>query len=293
MFPHTAGVNVGPNVIAGDREGHVTSSAPSAAVIAAADRLWTASESGVACAPVRDLLAADAVVEAYAVQQHNVDRLTREKRWRVCGRKIGLTSVAVQQQLGVDRPDFGALFAETAFADGEVVPSEVLLQPKVEAEVALVLAADMDRGRHTIADVLSATAYALPALEIVDSRITGWDITYVDTVADNASSGLFVLGTVPVPLTVDLAATEMELQVNGVPSSSGTGAACLGNPLIAARWLADTMSQLGTPLRAGDIVLTGALGPMVAVTPGDEVTATITGIGRVGTRFSAAGEVAS
>jgi 2-keto-4-pentenoate hydratase len=253
----------------------------------AADRLWDAGTTGMPCAPVRDLIPAHAADDAYRVQQHNVDRIIAERGWRVCGRKIGLTAPAVQAQLGVDQPDFGALFAELCHGDGEEVPTGELLQPRVEAEVALVLDQDLDLGVHTVSDVLAATAFALPALEIVDSRVAGWDVTFVDTVADNASAGRFVLGVVPVPLDRDLSAIEMRMAVNGVERSAGTGGACLGNPLFAARWLADTMSRLGTPLRAGDVVLTGALGPMTDVVAGDVVEAVIDGLGRVRTRFSA------
>lgn len=258
------------------------------AVHDAADRLSRACETGVPCEPVRDLIEAGDVNTAYAVQQANVDRLVRDKGWRVCGRKIGLTSPVVQAQLGVDQPDFGALFAQLSHGDGEEVPTGDLLQPRVEAEVALVLERDLDLGHHTVADVLVATAFALPALEIVDSRIRGWDITFVDTVADNASGGRFVLGTVPVPLRgLDLSAVEMVMALNGEQRSQGTGSSCLGNPLLAVRWLADVLSAMGTPLSAGDVVLTGALGPMAAVAAGDVVEATISGLGRVGARFSA------
>ena len=253
----------------------------------AAARLWAAAETSTPCAPVRDLLAADDVDAAYAVQQRNIDRAVAERGWRVCGRKIGLTNPAVQAQLGVDRPDFGTLFAELAHGDGQEVPIGTLLQPRIEAEVALVLDDDLDLGTHTVADVIAATGFLLPVLEIVDSRVADWDITFVDTVADNASSGRFVLGTVPVGLDVDLAQVTMRLSVNGAERSIGGGAACLGNPLFAARWLADTMCRLGTPLVAGDIILTGALGPMVPIDAGDRVEAGIEGVGRVGTRFSA------
>lgn len=254
---------------------------------AAAERLWKAAESGEPCAPVRDLIAADDIEGAYAVAQRNVARTEAERGWRLNGHKIGLTAPAVQQQLGVDRPDFGMLFAELAHASGEEVPTDELLQPKVEAEIALVLKHDLDLKVHTIADVISAVDYVLPALEIVDSRVADWKITFVDTVADNASSGRYVLGTVPVRLDgLDLAAVEMTMDVNGEQVSAGNGAACLGNPLIAARWLADTMSQAGTPLRAGGVVLTGALGPMAVVAAGDAVVADITGIGSVSARFA-------
>jgi 2-keto-4-pentenoate hydratase len=257
------------------------------AITDAATRLFEAGQTGSPCEPVRDLLPPDDVDAAYAVQQANVRRLLSESGWRVCGRKIGLTSPVVQAQLGVNQPDFGALFVELSHGDGEEVPTESLLQPRVEAEVALILGADLDLGRHSVADVIRATAFALPALEIVDSRIRDWDIRFVDTVADNASAGRFVLGTVPVPLEqVDLAEVQMSMSVDGAVASAGAGSACLGNPLFAARWLADTLCAMGTPLRAGDVVLTGALGPMVPVRPGAQVEATITGLGRVRCRFS-------
>jgi 2-keto-4-pentenoate hydratase len=256
-------------------------------VAAAAERLWQAQATRTPCAPVRDLVEVPAVDTAYAIAQANVARIVAERGWRLNGHKIGLTSPAVQRQLGVDRPDFGVLFAELAHTSGEEVPVTDLLQPRVEAEVALVLRHDLDERVHTIADVISAVDYVLPALEIVDSRVAGWDITFVDTVADNASAGRYVLGTVPVRLDgLDLAAIEMTMTVNGESASTGRGSACLGNPLIAARWLADTMSQAGTPLRAGGVVLTGALGPMTAVAPGDEVAATITGVGTVTATFA-------
>lgn len=253
----------------------------------AATRLHEAATTGRPCDPVRDVIAADDVRAAYAVQRRNVERLVTDRGYRVCGRKIGLTSPVVQRQLGVEQPDFGALFAELGHGDGEEVQTSDLLQPRVEAEVALVLEHDLDLGSHTVADVIRATAFALPALEIVDSRIRGWDITFVDTVADNASAGRFVLGTVPVLLAgLDLAQVTMEMAIDGETCSSGTGAACLGNPLFAARWLADVLSAMGTPLRAGDIVLTGALGPMKDVAAGQSVDAHITGLGRVRATFT-------
>ncbi len=257
------------------------------AIDEATERLWEAAATGEPCAPVRDLIADDDIGAAYAVAQRNIARTVAERGWRLNGHKIGLTSPAVQKQLGVDRPDFGMLFAELAHTSGETVPVTDLLQPKVEAEVALVLRHDLDLQVHTIADVISAVEYVLPALEIVDSRIAGWDITFVDTVADNASAGRYVLGTVPVRLDgIDLAGVEMTMTINGEPASTGRGAACLGNPLIAARWLADTMSQAGTPLRAGGVVLTGALGPMATVGTGDEVVAEISGLGTVTATFA-------
>ncbi|GAA5015027.1 2-keto-4-pentenoate hydratase [Kitasatospora paranensis] len=261
-----------------------------AEVVKAAEVLAEAARTGVPCPPVRSLLAPGDVAAAYAVQRFAVDRAVAAGR-RVAGRKIGLTSPAVQRQLGVGQPDFGALMADMAVPDGGLVPVGRLLQPKVEAEVALVLGADLPHADCTVADVIRAVDFALPALEIVDSRIAGWDITITDTVADNASSGLFVLGGTPVPLTaVDLRAVAMTLTQDGREVSRGTGADCLGGPLNAAVWLASTLASMGDPLRAGDIVLTGALGPMAAAAPGDSFEAHITGLGSVRVAFAPEGD---
>ncbi|WP_442873283.1 2-keto-4-pentenoate hydratase [Cupriavidus sp. USMAA2-4] len=252
-----------------------------------AQRLWRAAELRQPTPPVREELAAaagpggDVLTMAYQVQQALSERRLAGGE-RLVGRKIGLTSKAVQRQLGVDAPDFGALFASMAAGDGEEIAWSRTLQPRVEAEIALVLQRDLPHLSHTVADVISATAYALPALEVVGSRIADWDIRLADTVADNASSGLFVLGTRPVTLDrLDLVDCGMVMERRGEPVSSGVGAACLGNPLNAAVWLADTMARLGAPLRAGDVLLTGALGPMVAVAPGDVFQARIEGLGSV------------
>ncbi|NUP24935.1 MAG: 2-keto-4-pentenoate hydratase [Streptomyces sp.] len=264
------------------------------AVAKAADVLAEAARTGVACPPVRDLFdggrdpfdGGGDLETAYAVQQLNVRRALDAGR-RVVGRKIGLTSPAVQRQLGVDRPDFGALFADMAVVDGGTVPAGRLLQPKVEAEVALVLGRDLPHRECTVVDLLRAVDFALPALEIVDSRIAGWDISLVDTVADNASCGLYVLGGTPVPLTrVDLRAVTMTMSRNGETASEGNGAACLGSPLNAAVWLASALAERGDPLRAGDLVLTGALGPMAPAAPGDVFEAHISELGPVRVTFA-------
>ncbi|WP_321933960.1 2-keto-4-pentenoate hydratase [Paraburkholderia sp. J8-2] len=256
-------------------------------VAALAARLREAETSRNVIEPVRGEIAIDDVATAYAVQQANVD-LRVAAGERIVGRKIGLTSLAVQKQLGVDQPDFGALFASMAYGDAEAIPLSQLIQPKVEAEIALVLEHDLTFEKHTFVDILRASAYALAAIEVVDSRIQNWDIRFVDTVADNASSARFVVGSRPVPLSqIDLTACAMELSREGVVLSRGNGAACLGNPLNAAVWLADRMVQLGTPLRAGDVVLTGALGPMVAVKEPGTYTAQIEGLGSVRATFSA------
>jgi len=257
---------------------------------AIADLLWQAEQSREPVPPVRERIAriaggGDELAVAYQVQQVNTRRRL-DGGARLVGRKIGLTSLAVQRQLGVASPDFGALFADMAVGDGEEIAWSRVMQPKAEAEIALVLARDLPHARHTVADLIGATAYALPAIEVVGSRIANWDIRLADTVADNASSGLFVLGTRPVPLArLDLAGCGMAMERRGEPVSVGAGAACLGNPLNAAVWLADTLARLGSPLCAGDVLMTGALGPMAAVAPGDVFTARIEGLGSVSAVF--------
>lgn len=245
-----------------------------------ANLLDSAARTGEAIAPIRDQLSSG-IAQAYEVQQLNTQRLISQGR-RVTGRKIGLTSHSVQQQLGVDQPDFGALFDSMEVSDGETIAWSRVMQAKCEAEVALVLEHDLDREGIVLSDLLAVTAYALPAIEVVGSRIANWDINILDTVADNASAGLYVLGQRPVKLDgLDLRLAGMVMERHGEPVSFGVGAACLGHPFNAALWLARTLVEMGTPLRAGDVVLTGALGPMVEVAPGDVFEARIQGLGSV------------
>jgi 2-keto-4-pentenoate hydratase len=252
----------------------------------AASRLLEAARTGRPCAPVRDLLGAGDVRRGYAVQE----LLTAARVGagaRIVGRKIGLTSAAVQTQLGVDQPDFGVLFDDMQYASGDPVPHDRLLQPQVEAEVAFILGEDLDGDDFGIERVRAAVGYATAALEIVDSRIAGWDISYADTVADNASSGLFVLGHERVSLDeFDPQLTEMSMTVDGDEVSVGRGSACLGDPLLAVAWLAGKAAEFGDPLRAGQIILSGALGPMVPVEPGVVVRATMSGLGEVSASFT-------
>lgn len=256
------------------------------AIQEAADLLWAAAETGTTVAPVRDLLAEGGPDAAYAAQEINTRRGLAAGR-RLVGRKIGLTSVAVQRQLGVDQPDYGMLFADMAMPDGLEIPIGRLIQPKVEAEVAFVIGRDLYHEQPTVADVMRAVDYAVAAIEIVDSRVRNWDIRLLDTVADNASSGLYVLGNRPCRLTdVDLLTCGMVMEMAGEPVSTGAGAACLGHPLNATVWLARVMARLGRPLQAGDTVLSGALGPMVPVTAGDAVEARISGLGVVRALFA-------
>lgn len=256
------------------------------AVQAAAARLSTAQSSRTPCKPVRDLIGAEDLGAAYAVQELGTRRRL-ESGGRITGRKIGLTSAAVQKQLGVDQPDYGILFADMALADGARVAASRLLQPRAEAEIAFILGRALDGEALTVADVVRAVDHAVCAIEIVDSRIAGWDIRIADTVADNASSGMYVLGGRPRRLDdIDLVLCGMVARRNGETVSLGVGTACLGNPLHATLWLAQTMVRAGRPLQAGDVVLSGALGPMVPVAAGDRFEAEIQGLGAVRVEFA-------
>ncbi|GAA2208873.1 fumarylacetoacetate hydrolase family protein [Nonomuraea monospora] len=255
-------------------------------MVAAFERLTQAAASGVPCAPVRDLIGRDDLAAAYAVQAALTEARVAAGA-RIAGRKIGLTSEAVQRQLGVDQPDFGILFDDMAYADGDVIPAGRVLQPRAEAEIAFVLRSDLAEGPLDTAQVRDAIAYAVAALEVCGSRIAGWDISFGDTVADNASSGAYVLGTERRTLdAIEPVDVAMSMTVNGAEVSTGTGAACMGDPVEAVVWLARMARDLGEPLRAGQVVLSGALGPMRPVAPGDTVTAALSGLGTVTVGFA-------
>lgn len=243
-----------------------------------ATRLREAYDCG-AVAPLRDALAPTDAEGAYAIQTINT-RLWEAQGRRIVGRKAGLTAKAVQAQLGVDQPDFGVLFDDMRVADAGWLDPARTIQPKAEAEIAFVLGADLPDPATTPEKVASAVASVHAAIEIVDSRIADWKITFADTVADNGSSAFFVLADAGRPLAgLDLEGAAMEMAVNAVVASTGVGAAALGNPLNAAAWLAQTLAARGEPLKVGDILLAGALGPMVTLKPGDHVEARIAGIG--------------
>jgi 2-keto-4-pentenoate hydratase len=229
--------------------------------------------------PLRDGLDPVDVQGAYAVQTINT-RFWKAQGRRIVGRKAGLTAKAVQRQLGVDQPDFGVLFADMQIADGGTLEPSLTIQPKVEAEIAFVLGRGLVDSAITPAIVADAVATVHAAIEIVDSRIADWRITFADTVADNGSSAFFVLAKEGKPLLgLDLRSAGMVMEINGEVASLGAGAAVLGNPLNAAAWLGQTLAERGEPLEAGDIVLAGALGPMVPLKPGDRVLVVIGAVG--------------
>ncbi len=230
---------------------------------------------------LRDELTPDDTRGAYDIQNINTRYWEKAGR-RIVGRKIGLTAKTVQAQFGVNTPDFGTLFEDMQIENGGIMPADKAIQPKEEAEVALVLKKPITNKNVTPDEIAAATNYAVAAIEIVDSRIENWNITFADTVADNGSSSFFVLGPEKKPLDgLDLYTCGMALEINDEIISVGAGAACLGHPLKAAAWLAQVMISNGSPLKAGDILLTGALGPVAPLTLGDRVKASIGGLGSV------------
>lgn len=255
-------------------------------VEAAARQLREAADSGVTCEPIRNLIGITDLETAYAIQEVNT-ALRIQGGARVVGSKIGLTSKAVQTQLGVDQPDFGMLWNETEILNGDSISIKQLMQPKAEAEIAFVLGQDLDSDTLTSVDILSAIDYALPSIEIVGSRIANWDIKITDTIADNASASHWVIGHRPVKLeNIDLINCQMKMENNGTLVSEGLGKACLGSPINAMLWLAKKMQAIGKPMKAGDLILSGALGPMVPVNAGDNFRVTIEGLGEVSVGFT-------
>lgn len=252
----------------------------------AVEQLQNAESTKVPCAPVREYIGSQNVEAAYAVQ-HQITKQKEARGAKQVGKKIGLTSFAVQKQLGVDQPDFGVLFKEMQIENVGSLSVKELMQPKAEAEIAFILKKDLIKGGFSLKEVEEAIDYAVAAIEIVGSRIAGWDIKIADTIADNASASHFVLGTEKKRLSeIDVVRCKMQMTQNGNLVSEGSGIACLGSPLIAVQWLANKMAELDSPLRVGDIILSGALGPMITINAGDEVSATVEGLGRVSVRFA-------
>ena len=252
---------------------------------AIAQRILDAYATGVPIGPVREEL--KDVAEAYEVQRETVRHWLAQGR-KPAGHKIGLTSKVIQAQLGVDEPDFGVLFADMVLADGAVVTRAAILQPRIEGEIAFVLKSDLRGERITPEEVIAATDYVCPAIEICGSRIAAWDIRIQDTIADNASSGLIVLGhSRAKPDFQMLAQVPLVMKQDGVEAATGKGDACLGNPANAVAWLAQTLTQYGDGLRAGDVVMSGALAKMLAAAPGNQFHADFAGLGSVSVRFEA------
>ncbi len=250
-----------------------------------ANRIIAAYRTHTPIAPIRTEI--HGVPAAYAVQKAAIDIWLKNGR-RVAGHKIGLTSKAVQDQLGVTEPDFGALFADMILVSGSTVEKGTVMQPRIEAEIAFLMKSDLRGKKISPEQVIAATDCVCPAIEICGSRIAQWDIKIEDTVADNASSGLVVLGTKRTTSVMldDLARAQMSIRHNGAAAGSGRGDACLGNPAIAVAWLAETLTHFGNGLRAGDLVMSGALAKMIAASPGDTFDVDFGGMGNVAVSFA-------
>ncbi|MBN9429296.1 MAG: 2-oxopent-4-enoate hydratase [Burkholderiales bacterium] len=249
------------------------------------DELHQAWAGRTPVAPLTEREPGITIDDAYRIQlrmiQHRLDAGET-----VIGKKIGVTSQVVMQMLGVDQPDFGHLLSGMVANEGEAIRADSLIAPKAEAEVAFVLERDLHGPGVTAADVLRATAFVMPCFEIVDSRIRDWKIRIQDTVADNASCGLLVLGgTRRHPRDLDLALAGMVLEKNGEVISTSTGASVQGSPVNAVAWLANTLGRLGIALKAGEVILSGSQSPLVPVVAGDSLHCSVGGLGSAGVRF--------
>ncbi|HEX2360663.1 MAG TPA: 2-keto-4-pentenoate hydratase [Jiangellaceae bacterium] len=251
-----------------------------------ADALWQAERARQPMQPLTDLYPDLVIEDAYAIQGINIQRRL-DAGARIVGRKVGLTSKPMQQLLGVDEPDYGALLDDMYVEEGDVISLDRLLQPRIEAELAFVLGEDLAGPGVTTARALAAIAGVLPALEIVDSRVANWRITLVDTVSDNASCGLLTIGGRFTRVDgLDLRLIGMALSRNGELIDTGAGAACLGNPARCVAWLANKFASFGATLQAGDIVLPGAVHRMVPVQAGDVFRAEFAHVGSVTAVFA-------
>ncbi len=251
------------------------------------DELYAALRERHTVAPLTEREPTITIDDAYHISQRLLARRLADGE-RVIGKKIGVTSKTVQRMLDVHQPDFGWLTDRMRYEDGAEMPiGKELIQPRAEGEIAFLLRRDLVGPGITIADVLAATEAVMPCFEIVDSRVKDWKIRIQDTVADNASSGLFVIGREAVdPRKVDLVTCGMVVEKNGEIISTGAGAAALGSPAICVAWLANTLGGFGIPLKAGEIILSGSLVPLEPVRPGDRMSLKIGGIGSASVVFT-------
>jgi 2-oxopent-4-enoate/cis-2-oxohex-4-enoate hydratase len=250
-----------------------------------ADSLFEARLKAAPIAPLTAQYPHLTIRDAYAISEINLKRRSEQEGGRLVGKKIGLTSRAVQKQLGVEEPDYGYLTSDMKLASGQILSRSKLILPRVEGEVAFVLKKDLRGPGITLQDVIAATDYILPSIEIIDSRVKDWQIKIQDTIADNASASHFALGEAHALGSLDLTRAKMELRINGEICSAGTGAACLDHPCLAVAWLANALGKFGVSLRAGEVILSGAFGPVVPVSAGDEVEVEIMGLGKVNCSF--------
>lgn len=254
--------------------------------VEAARQLLGAYETGKPVPPLTSTYDDMTVEDAYAIQLLQIEERRAGGR-RVKGHKVGLTSAAMQRLLGVDEPDYGHLLDDFFHLEHVPIPLDRFLQPRIEPEVAFVLAKPLRGPGVTVHEAIAAVDFVLPALEIVDSRIEAWKIGLFDTIADNASSGAVVLGSTPTRLgAVDLRLTGAVMTRNGAVVGTGAGGAVLGSPITSLVWLANTVGARGVTLEAGHVILPGSVCAMVPVAAGDTVTATFGGLGSVTARFA-------
>jgi len=252
------------------------------------DELYSALRSRSTVAPLSDRVAGIDIEDAYRIQSRMLARRVADGD-RIVGKKIGVTSKAVQDLIGVQQPDFGQLTAEMAFEEGQEVPLGGLIQPKAEAEVAFVLKRDLNGPGITAIDVLRATDYVVPCFEIVDSRITDWKIRIQDTVADNASCGVYLLGKTRLsPNKIDLNLAGMVLERDQELIGTAAGAAVQGGPVNAVVWLANTLGALGIPFRAGEVILSGSQSTLLPCKAGQTLRCTVGGLGSCSIHFTGA-----
>ena len=250
------------------------------------DELYDCWRARRTVAPLREREPDITLGDAYRIQERFVARRVAAGE-TIVGKKIGATSKPVQDFLGVYQPDFGMLTSGMVYREGDTIDLSTLIQPKAEAELAFVLKADLKGPGITAMDVIRATDYVLPCFEIVDSRITAWNIKIQDTVADNASCGVYVLGkTKGDPRRLDITLAGMVLEKNGELFSTGVGAAVQGSPANAVAWLANTLGELGIPFKAGEVILSGSQSALVPVADGDELVCTVGGLGSCRVKFS-------
>ena len=248
--------------------------------------LLEAESSLAPIAPITDQYPDISIEDAYSVQLAIIAAHVKAGR-KVVGKKVGLTSRAMQEMLGVDQPDYGVLFEDMITSDGGSYPAGNLVQPRVEPEIAFMLKSELKGPGITVADVLAATDYVFPALEVVASRIKDWKIKLADTIADNASSGRFVMGDAHKPVEgLDLVGEGLIFEKNGVELGRATGEAVLDNPANAVAWCANKLCEYGESLEAGQLILPGALTGMTPVVPGDTITARFSTIGTVSVSFT-------
>jgi len=251
-----------------------------------AQELLAATETLIPVDPLRDRLEGMTLDDAYVIQTLQLDKHAADGRV-LAGRKVGLTSLAMQQQLGVDSPDFGFFFADMIFSDGDSVPASAFIAPKVEPEFGFVLEKSLQGPGVTVEQATAAIGEVYAAIEIIDSRISDWDIKLVDTVADNASCGAIVVGTVPLEVDpANLAAVACALKIDGTTLGTGTGADVMGNPVAPLAWLANVLGEAGVAMEAGQLILPGSFTKAEPVTAGSSATADFGSLGSLTIHFT-------